>query len=293
MRTPHDALKETSERHRQQAEMRNPTKMTSFSDFIGDDRSTGVESTQPEDVQDSISYKHNEVHQRYRDVLSHPSHAAASVVQETVGGVFTSAREGRAAASARSYLEPISHITDANERIPKRPWTHEPTLRGFKQYLKADIIELANWLMRDEKSKDKRFHAVREVKKANIEYNCHGYTFTDGKGGWLTDADARRILEQNGYKKVASYDGEEYPNVQKLNIKKGDVVAYYSWPGQLEPSHTGVVSRVKGNQIFLKSKWGIFGLNEHPIDVVPKEYPKFWTIYHTDRPGGRLLQPDT
>ncbi len=98
----------------------------------------------------------------------------------------------------------------------------------------------------------------------------------------------KKILIENKFKDVA-YKNEYYPKGSGLEkVKVGDVIIY----GDLviEPvKHSGFVSRIEENKIYITSKWDTEGKVEHLIEDVPEDYGKYWTIYHTDRKGGRLL----
>jgi hypothetical protein len=185
------------------------------------------------------------------------------------------------------------HITDKGAVIPRRHWTKAPVLNGINS---KNIIEIAKKLMKHERMADIRFDLVKEVGKPSIEYNCHSYVFTNGRGGWLTATDAKKILEDNQFQLVASFDGVQQRRDPQAKIEKGDVVAYYTYFDAKnpikEPSHSAVVFEVKGDRIWVISKWGPYGLNVHPIDVVPKEYQQQWAIFHTDRKEGRLVKID-
>ncbi|HTI15883.1 MAG TPA: hypothetical protein VL461_15165 [Dictyobacter sp.] len=185
------------------------------------------------------------------------------------------------------------HITDKKTVISRRHWTQTPELNGIQP---QKLLEMTTNLMAHERKADRRFNNVTEVAKASIEYNCHGYTFTNGKGGWLTATDAKNILEDNQFHLIASFDGIQRQRDPQTEIKAGDVVAYYTYFDAntpiKEPDHTAVVAEVIGDQIWVISKWGLYGLNKHPIDVVPKEYKQQWAIFHTERKKGRLVTID-
>ena len=187
----------------------------------------------------------------------------------------------------------LQHITDKGRVIPRRHWTQAPEVNGMDP---ERVAELARGLMEQERRADPRFNCVIEVDEATVEYNCYSFVFTKGRGGCLTATDAKNILEDNQFRLVASYDGIQQRRDSQATIQKGDVVVCYTHFDARkpikEPPHVGVFDEVKDNQIWIISKWGAFGLNKHPIDVLPREYGQQWAIFHTDRPGGRFAQVD-
>jgi hypothetical protein len=224
----------------------------------------------------------------------------ARVDYARVGGLHSRSFDSSANSSRRREIKSTliqaslsQHITDKGAVIPRRHWTKAPELNGINP---KNIAEMAKKLMEHERKADIRFNLVKEVGKPSIEYNCHSYVFTNGRGGWLTATDAKKILEDNQFQLVASFDGVQQRRDPQAKIEKGDVVAYYTYFDAKkpikEPPHSAVVFEVKGDRIWVTSKWGPYGLKVHPIDVVPKEYQQQWAIFHTDRKEGRLVNID-
>ena len=105
------------------------------------------------------------------------------------------------------------------------------------------------------------------------DYDCHGYTFLDGKL-WIDDDQVPTILAENGYSETST------PVV-------GDIVIY--WNGG-QPKHSGKITEVKSNTVTkITSKWGLLGLYSHAPNDVPPTYGA-WKAYHTSRPGGHRLR---
>jgi Domain of unknown function (DUF4157) len=104
------------------------------------------------------------------------------------------------------------------------------------------------------------------------DYDCHGYTFLDGKR-WIDDDQVPTILAENGYSETST------PVV-------GDILIY--WNGG-QPKHSGKITEVKGGTVTkITSKWGLWGLYSHAPNDVPSDYG-IWKAYHTTRPGGHRL----
>ncbi|MBU0700928.1 PAAR domain-containing protein [bacterium] len=126
---------------------------------------------------------------------------------------------------------------------------------------------------------------VQQVAPASDEYDCHGFTFTDGEG-WINNNQVQNILDDNGYEQVGH--GQVQP------VQSGDSVVYRDANGEI--THTGIVRGVdgSGNPNRIESKWGSMPQYEHaPQDVPPGYYDDPSTgieYYHTDRPNGHRLQ---
>jgi hypothetical protein len=124
-----------------------------------------------------------------------------------------------------------------------------------------------------EKAYAQRF-ADRLIRRTSPDpnYNCHGFTFTDGKY-WVNSSSVDMILVDNGYLVV------KFPRI-------GDVAVYRDSNGTI--SHTGVVRTVlSGGMVLVESKWGRLGRFLHPHTDQP--YPGSCEFYHSARMGRLLL----
>lgn len=94
---------------------------------------------------------------------------------------------------------------------------------------------------------------------AELIYNCHGWTFAEGKRA-LTDGEAQRQLRSGKYMKVP------WPIA-------GDIIIYYDQHGNM--CHSGIV-KATGKQgfVLIESKWGGAGRFLHV-----KELPKVHATY--------------
>jgi len=114
--------------------------------------------------------------------------------------------------------------------------------------------------------------------------NCHTYTFTRNREGWLSGDDVEVILADNGYRAIATAK-EMYVAPQK-----GDIVIY-RWKDPQDSTgkimHSGVFSRREGNEFYVTSRNGQYDETEHTIAF--NELYGEWTIYRTDRPNGRFI----
>ena len=140
------------------------------------------------------------------------------------------------------------------------------------------------WPNHPDKTQDEADEALRRIGlKDKVEqtgpptddYDCHGWTFTNG-AKWIDDDQVQKILDDNGYTKVAK-------------PKVGDLVVYKDADGNIR--HTGIVRKVDpetGEVTKVESKWGRYGRYKHAPNDVPSSYgtPEY---YHTDREGGHTL----
>jgi hypothetical protein len=102
----------------------------------------------------------------------------------------------------------------------------------------------------------------------NPVYNCHGWTFTGGRY-WVKGEDVARILQDNGYRPVAS----PRPN---------DLAIYRNIHGQI--AHSGIVRAADdAGMILVESKWGTLSRYIHPADV--QSYAPRCTYHRSQRLG--------
>jgi hypothetical protein len=186
------------------------------------------------------------------------------------------AHEGEGSGQHRIY----QHRTDMGSRIGRNDSYALPTKT------EEGYVDPIKW--REEVQKE--FAAFREgsmkiIADPHPGYNCHGYTFTDGKGGRLDARDVVSILRENNYKPVSSHQD------RNVMVRAGDVIIYRNKNTSTADNivHSGFISRVEGHNIYVRSKWGEEGVVDHLVADMPAVFGKEWTIYHTERPDGRLL----
>ncbi len=145
--------------------------------------------------------------------------------------------------------------------------------------MEANVIE--QWGLKDK---------VKKVGPASNGFNCHGFTFCDGKA-WIVDwKSVEDILSDNGYQ-----------DVSKGRKAKGDVAVYRvdveekDDQGHVKKiravSHTGIVIEVdvNGTPTLIRSKWGKLGVYEHPPNDLKPDWGKDPTYYRTGRADGNTL----
>jgi hypothetical protein len=120
---------------------------------------------------------------------------------------------------------------------------------------------------------------VIRVEEANSRYNCHGWTFTQGRFH-IRGNDALTLLKENGYYEVT-------------DPRPGDVIAYWSHDQGLV--HTGVVKFCdEQGAVVIESKWDLLGRYLHTPEAQP--YSDRYTYLRTDRgshlPRGLESVPD-
>ncbi len=95
---------------------------------------------------------------------------------------------------------------------------------------------------------------LQKVANADPDYNCHGYTFANGKG-WITESSAvRRIVSDNQIRET------HHPKVD-------DVVLYQ------DNVHSGVVVALDPNgRPIIESKFGKYGLYRHYAGTLSGAY---------------------
>lgn len=125
-------------------------------------------------------------------------------------------------------------------------------------------------------------------------YNCHSYTFTDGKVGLIANGEeVKRILQDNDFQSIASENEDGYYTYTQIP-QKGDIILYKD--SYDNPNHSGVISRVENDpkKMMVKSKMNKCATFEHSATIPKNPDPGFfeathWEIFHTDRPQGRLI----
>jgi hypothetical protein len=180
------------------------------------------------------------------------------------------------------YVETRPYVTDANRMIPtggsgrSRVRNAANTPQFLKGLMDSGQLTLSGQL--------------KILGNPNSDYNCHGFTFLGG-ADWITNnSDVEKIIKDNGYSVTSK------PSV-------GDVVIYRNNKGEIQ--HSGIVAAVSGGQVTrVISKWSAYGLYEHNLLDVPKDYGQNTTVYKSNRtsgnfpkglgagrPGNHLLRP--
>jgi hypothetical protein len=174
------------------------------------------------------------------------------------------------------FGEPITHYTDADREIEPMSWHPDPkTCASEERYLDS--------LGHNDKP------TVLCYASDFFDCNCHGFTFTNGKVGWLNPNNVQHILDDNGFTKIGTFkDNAELVSCQP---QIGNIVIFRKEEGGLI-FHSGVISSITDGQIQVTSKRGGRGLYEQGIFTFPSSYGSVIEIYRTDRPGGRFLVTD-
>ena len=108
--------------------------------------------------------------------------------------------------------------------------------------------------------------------QAELQTNCHGWVFTDGKY-IIRGSSVERILKDNAYERVA----EPGP---------GDLIVYRDADNSI--MHTGVVKAIgKDGYSLIESKWGFHGRFLHESKV--QAYSDSYAFYRSPR-NGHLLK---
>lgn len=138
---------------------------------------------------------------------------------------------------------------------------------------------------------------VKQLSGYDESFNCHGYTLADGKANRIYDCDAKKIVNENGFKEIATANNDTSDYTYTAKPQVGDIILYKDENHRL--LHSGVISKFAKNpkEILVTSKLGNLGIFEHSITFphIPDpdpEYdckPTYWEIYHTNRPQGRLI----
>jgi hypothetical protein len=178
------------------------------------------------------------------------------------------------------------HRTDKGNRVGK-VWNEGLPLTTNAEDGYVDPIKWREDLRREFKEIDEGTMFIKA--DPHPGYNCHGLTFTNGDGGRLSAADVVTILKDHEYKPIVSNRGSWI----KTPVP-GDVIIFRSEDTSTADGiiHSGFVTRVEGNKIYIENKWGEQGVMEHLIESTPEEFGQDWTIYHTSRPNGRRVAKD-
>lgn len=90
--------------------------------------------------------------------------------------------------------------------------------------------------------------ALHRPTAVSYTYNCHGLTFGSRRTQIIDPAEVRKILTQDGYRKI-----------DRADILSGDIVVYVGPDGDIE--HSGIVMDVDKSMLILipkvLSKWGV------------------------------------
>ncbi len=114
-------------------------------------------------------------------------------------------------------------------------------------------------------------HEVIRIEGPNSTSNCHGWVFTGGSFGVLSEQ-VDTILAENGYEPVAQPEA-------------GDLVIYRDDSGHV--MHTGVLRFVGDDGVLLvESKWGPLGVFLHAPETQP--YGQQFGFWRSPRLGHRL-----
>ena len=181
-----------------------------------------------------------------------------------------------------SLEKPIPHYTDTGRKIePMRCSLNPETRVSEERYLES----------LDPNKKPTVLYYASDFPNTN----CHGFTFTNGKVGWLNPRHVQHILEDNGFTKIGTFENNAElidPQLQRgVTSQIGDLIIFRKKEGGL-PTHSGVISSIADGQIQITSKRGSRGLYEQGIVTFPPSYGSIIEIYHTNRPGRRLLTTD-
>jgi hypothetical protein len=117
------------------------------------------------------------------------------------------------------------------------------------------------------------------------DYNCHSYTFLPEKyrrGVWMIGQNIEDILVDNGF--------TERPSLVQSSVE--DVVIFRDKSGRI--IHSGFISRIEKSgeidEIMVKSKMGKRAVKELSLKELQDEYSKTFSVYHTERKDGRIIQ---
>ncbi|MGO4646210.1 sigma-70 family RNA polymerase sigma factor [Nocardia sp. 2YAB30] len=171
-----------------------------------------------------------------------------------------------------------AHVTDAGTEIAPRTWLDvaavapDPIPRFSRS--RAGIKEQFGFNI----ERGIRLDLYESIGPINPHFSCHGYTFSrNGEAGCVNPSVVDRILAENGFNRVDDA-GDVVP---------GDVVIFRKNGGV---AHSGVISRVGPDGIFVDSKHGILNVTRNEVrELVGEMYGSNFEFYHTDRPDGRFL----
>jgi hypothetical protein len=138
----------------------------------------------------------------------------------------------------------------------------------------ADVIDQVEWLREQEEScldnRSWKWQVIR-VGSPDLNSNCHGWVFTDGKFAILS-REVDHILADNQYS-------------QTSQAQPGDVIVYRDEQDQV--LHSGMVRFVSGSGLVLvESKWGPLGRYLHPPECQP--WGGHFSYYRSSRGGHQL-----
>ncbi len=134
----------------------------------------------------------------------------------------------------------------------------------------------------------------------NPDYNCHSWTFANGRAGYICDEDVWAIIKGNGFQPILEKIGdqppvrlstEKYPDGKNPEPK---LDIYLVTDKNNSIIHSGVFAGSKefNHKSYLMGRSHAGGVQRHLMDLQPvNKEARAWTVYHTDRLGGRLVSP--
>jgi len=117
---------------------------------------------------------------------------------------------------------------------------------------------------------------IQKLEDADPEYNCHLYTFTKDKDGWITESDdVRMILQDHKYQEIP-----EESAGKGLKKEQRDI-AIYSQNDEIP--HSGRVAGRHGDRPLIDSKLGKYGVYRHRPEILTENYGE--VSYYRSYPG--------
>ncbi|GAA5079881.1 hypothetical protein [Nocardia iowensis] len=171
------------------------------------------------------------------------------------------------------------HVTDAGTEIPPTTWQQSTAAAPDGPHLYASRAGLVE-VLRNCVDAGVELDRLDPLGPIDPHFNCHGYTFSSsGEAGWLSGRSVDRILADNGFRRISDVSA----------VAPGDVVVYRNAAGGI--SHSGVVADATSDGIYVDAKFSSFAVTRHEIRELAPLYGADVEFYHTDRPGGRFLEP--
>jgi hypothetical protein len=194
---------------------------------------------------------------------------------------------------------PVPHVTE-NGTVIEPATIYFPTsverVRRFEARLR-ELIQQQGW--------GSDYHRLFKTEEYP-ESNCYGFAHTNCEGGHISAQDTERILREhygNEPIMVGRITGKGTGSFEKAKSKKdpvpGDLCVFRNRKGEL--NHIAVYTfTTTDGQLHCADKPGIGNIYGHPLFSVQLKpngdereiYPDYGPnieIYHTNRPGGRLL----
>lgn len=110
---------------------------------------------------------------------------------------------------------------------------------------------------------------LQPLEPINTGFSCHSYTF-NRRDVWIGSDATASILHSSGFQQI---------DVSKA--KAGDVVVYLKGN---ELMHTGRVSQVWGERVYVASKFGLGAVYQHPLQGVPRSYGDRQLVFRQTKP---------